>query len=61
MDMNNNVDKDDEDMRNVNRLIKNHAKCPAPHCSRLMANWYGCESPDCPVPLKVQAQGFVSF
>lgn len=53
--------QDAEDMRKVSRLIDRGRKCPARHCSRMMSEWFGCESPDCPVPLKEQAKGFISF
>jgi hypothetical protein len=43
----------------VQSLIRRGSQCPA--CTRLMADWPGCESPDCPVPLDRQSEFFASF
>ncbi len=43
------------EMAKVERLIFAGEKCPK--CPRQMAQWFGCESPNCPVPLEIQSRG----
>jgi len=51
--------KDSEILKILQKLIERDEKCL--RCPRRMSEWYGCESPECPIPDVLQAKYQVSF